>query len=123
MAAQLARRPEAMLRALSTEELGITGSQSNPVQSAVAASVSTGLGAMIPVIPFVFTTGTEAIALAAVVSLIAHFFVGAAKSLVYATEAVGGGSRNDARGRGGWRHHLPGGAESPVLIANARLPT
>jgi len=71
-----------MLRALSTEQLGITGSQSNPVQSAVAASVSTGLGAMIPVIPFVFTTGTEAIALAAVVSLIAHFFVGAAKSLV-----------------------------------------
>ena len=35
-----------------------------------------------PVIPFMITTGTVAIVLAAVVSLIAHFLVGAAKSLV-----------------------------------------
>ena len=37
---------------------------------------------MIPVIPFIFTTGTTAIVIAAAVSLIAHFLVGAAKSLV-----------------------------------------
>ena len=39
-------------------------------------------GAIIPVIPFMFTTGTVAIVAAAIVSLVAHFLVGAAKSLV-----------------------------------------
>jgi VIT1/CCC1 family predicted Fe2+/Mn2+ transporter len=34
------------------------------------------------VIPFIFTTGTVAIVAAAIVSLVAHFLVGAAKSLV-----------------------------------------
>jgi vacuolar iron transporter family protein len=82
MAAQLARRPDAMLRALSTEEFGVAGEHADPTQAAVAAGISTGLGAIVPVIPFIFTTGTVAIVTAAVISLIAHFLVGAAKSLV-----------------------------------------
>ena len=48
----------------------------------MAAGISTGLGAMIPVIPFIFIRAPSAIVVAAVVSLIAHFLVGAAKSLV-----------------------------------------
>ena len=44
--------------------------------------MSTGLGAIVPVIPFIFTTGTVAIILAAIISLVGHFLVGAAKSLV-----------------------------------------
>ncbi len=82
MAEQLAARPEAMLKALSAEEFGIAGDRGDPKQAALAAGVSTGLGAIIPVIPFIFTTGTVAIVVAAVISLIAHFLVGAAKSLV-----------------------------------------
>ena len=82
MAAQLARQPDAMLRALSAEEFGITGERGDPSQAAIAAGISTGLGAIVPVIPFIFTTGTVAIVIAAIVSLIAHFLVGAAKSLV-----------------------------------------
>ena len=82
MAAQLAKQPDAMLRALAAEEFGITGDRGDPVQAAVAAGVSTGLGAIVPVIPFIFTTGTVAIVTAAIISLIAHFLVGAAKSLV-----------------------------------------
>jgi vacuolar iron transporter family protein len=82
MAEQLSRHPEAMLRALAAEEFGITGDRHDPRQAAVAAGVSTGLGAIVPVIPFMFTTGTAAIMLAAAVSLVAHFLVGAAKSLV-----------------------------------------
>jgi vacuolar iron transporter family protein len=67
-----------MLQALSAEELGVTQSGTgDPAQSALAAGISTGLGAIIPVIPLMFTTGT-----AAIVSLAAHFLVGAAKSLV-----------------------------------------
>jgi VIT1/CCC1 family predicted Fe2+/Mn2+ transporter len=48
----------------------------------LSASVSTGLGAIVPVLPYFFLTGTTAILVAFVVSLIGHFAVGAAKSLV-----------------------------------------
>ena len=83
LAEQLALRPDALLQALTTEEFGIAGHPGgNPVESAVAAGLSTGAGAIIPVIPFMITTGTVAIVAAAVVSLLAHFLVGAAKSLV-----------------------------------------
>ncbi len=82
MADQLAKQPEAMLRALSMEEFGISGDRGDPKQAALAAGISTGLGAIVPVIPFIFTTGTVAIVTAAVISLVAHFLVGAAKSLV-----------------------------------------
>jgi vacuolar iron transporter family protein len=83
LAAKMAEHPQAMLQALSAEELGVTeAGTGNPAQSALAAGVSTGLGAIIPVIPFMFTTGTAAIAAAAIVSLVAHFLVGATKSLV-----------------------------------------
>jgi vacuolar iron transporter family protein len=83
LAEQLARRPGALLQALAAEEFGITDAEGgDPAQAALAAGVSTGLGAIIPVIPFVITTGTTAIVAAAVVSLAAHFLVGAAKSLV-----------------------------------------
>jgi VIT1/CCC1 family predicted Fe2+/Mn2+ transporter len=82
MASQLAKQPDAMLRALTAEEFGIGGERGDPVQAALAAGISTGLGAVVPVIPFIFTTGTVAIVTAAIVSLVAHFLVGAAKSLV-----------------------------------------
>jgi vacuolar iron transporter family protein len=82
LAEQLSRQPDAMLRALATEEFGSAGDGGDPKQAAIAAGISTGLGAIVPVIPFFFTTGTVAIVLAAVISLVAHFLVGAAKSLV-----------------------------------------
>jgi VIT1/CCC1 family predicted Fe2+/Mn2+ transporter len=83
IAEQLSRNPEAMLSALAAEEFGISANTgSDPAQAALAAGISTGLGAIVPVIPFFFATGTVAIAAAAVVSLFAHFLVGAAKSLV-----------------------------------------
>jgi VIT1/CCC1 family predicted Fe2+/Mn2+ transporter/rubrerythrin len=82
LAEQLSRRPDAMLQALATEEFGGVGDRGDPKQAALAAGISTGIGAIIPVIPFIFTTGSAAIVAAAIVSLIAHFLVGAAKSLV-----------------------------------------
>ncbi len=83
MAAQLARNPEALLKALAVEEFGISDtSGANAGQAAIAAGISTGLGAMIPVIPFIFTHGVLGIAISAGVSIFAHFLVGAAKSFV-----------------------------------------
>jgi VIT1/CCC1 family predicted Fe2+/Mn2+ transporter len=83
LAEQMAKRPDAMLTALATEEFGVAaGGGGDPTQAALAAGISTGVGAIIPVIPFMITTGTVGIIAAAIVSLIAHFMVGAAKSLV-----------------------------------------
>jgi VIT1/CCC1 family predicted Fe2+/Mn2+ transporter/rubrerythrin len=82
IAERLGDQPDAMLKALATEEFGTGEQPGSPAQAAVAAGLSTGVGAIIPVIPFIFDTGTAAIVAAAVISLVAHFLVGAAKSLV-----------------------------------------
>jgi VIT1/CCC1 family predicted Fe2+/Mn2+ transporter/ferritin-like protein len=83
LAERLSKHPDAMLQALAVEEFGASGDGGGDAsRAALAAGVSTGLGAIVPVIPFMITTGTAAIVAAAVVSLVAHFLVGAAKSLV-----------------------------------------
>ena len=83
LAERMSKHPDAMLQALAVEEFGASATGGgNATEAALAAGISTGLGAIVPVIPFMFTTGTAAIVAAAVVSLIAHFLVGAAKSLV-----------------------------------------
>ena len=81
LADQLARDPDALMKVHAPEELGGIEASSQPVQSAIAAGVSTFVGAMVPVIPFFWMRGTAAVVTAALVSLVAHFAVGAAKSL------------------------------------------
>lgn len=63
---------------LNTTEEGL----SNPITSALSGAVSTAVGAFIPIIPFFFVSGLRAVIIAAIVSLIAHFAVGASKSLI-----------------------------------------
>jgi VIT1/CCC1 family predicted Fe2+/Mn2+ transporter len=81
LADQLAQDPDALMKIHAPEELGGIEASSQPVQAAVAAGVSTFIGAMVPVIPFFWMRGPAAVVTAALVSLIAHFAVGAAKSL------------------------------------------
>ncbi len=81
IAERISRDPEAMLKAQTSEELGGGDAGADPVQSALAAGISTFVGAMVPVIPFFFVRGTPAVIVAFAVSLIAHFLVGASKSL------------------------------------------
>jgi VIT1/CCC1 family predicted Fe2+/Mn2+ transporter len=50
--------------------------------SATSGAISTAVGALIPIIPFFFMSGVWAVVVAAIISLIAHFAVGAAKSLI-----------------------------------------
>ena len=79
----IARNKDQLIRALARERLNITEEGlSKPVISAVSGALSTAVGAFIPIIPFFFTTGLPAVILAAVISLLAHFAVGAAKSLI-----------------------------------------
>jgi vacuolar iron transporter family protein len=83
MTERLADRPEEMLRTLVQEELGLSEDRlPDPVRSALVGTASTGLGAMIPVLPFFLLAGESAIIASAIVSIVAHFGVGAAKSLV-----------------------------------------
>lgn len=81
LAEKLSGDPEALLKVLASEELGGAEAPGSPVQSALAAGISTFLGALIPVIPFFFMKGLIAVVVAFVVSLIAHFLVGASKAL------------------------------------------
>jgi VIT1/CCC1 family predicted Fe2+/Mn2+ transporter/rubrerythrin len=83
MVNHIASDPEQLLRALSAERLGSSEEAlSNPLVSASSGALSTAVGAIIPVIPFFFMQGIPAVIAAAVVSLAAHFVVGAAKSLI-----------------------------------------
>jgi VIT1/CCC1 family predicted Fe2+/Mn2+ transporter/rubrerythrin len=79
----LSKNPDQMLRALAFERLNQTeAALRNPWTSAFSGALSTAIGASIPVIPFFFLGGYPAVILSAVVSLGAHFAVGAAKSLI-----------------------------------------
>ncbi len=80
---RLAQQPEQFLRTMAHEELGISQeSFPNPWVAAISAMLSTAIGAFIPIIPFFFMQGISAIIAAALISLVAHFAVGAAKTLV-----------------------------------------
>lgn len=81
LAERLSRHPEAFLQVLAVEELGGAQAGGNPTEAALAAGLSTAIGAMIPVLPFFWLEGTAGVVAAALVSLVAHFLVGAAKSL------------------------------------------
>jgi predicted membrane protein (TIGR00267 family) len=83
LADRLSKQPEQFLNALAHEELGLNQQAfPNPLVSALSAMVSTGLGAFIPIIPFFFFGGIAAVIWAAVISLAAHFAVGAAKTII-----------------------------------------
>ncbi len=82
-AEHLARDPEQFLKTLAAEQLNLTeDALSNPLVSATSGFLSTAVGAFIPIIPFFFLHGPAAIIAAAVISLIAHFAVGAAKTMI-----------------------------------------
>ncbi|MCL6632633.1 MAG: VIT1/CCC1 transporter family protein [Alicyclobacillus herbarius] len=83
VATRIASNPDQFLQTMAQEELGIhETSTGNPWKSAVFGGISTFVGAIIPLIPFFFLTGFVAMVVAAIVSLAAHFAVGAAKSLI-----------------------------------------
>ena len=83
MAERLQKEPRQFLRTLVHEELGLSEETfPNPWRSTVSATVSTAIGGFIPIIPFFFTIGMPAVIASFVISTLAHFVVGASKSLV-----------------------------------------
>jgi vacuolar iron transporter family protein len=79
----LAKDKTQFVRTLAQERLNTTeDGLRKPLTSAISGALSTAIGATIPVIPFFFLNGYPAVIVAAVVSLLAHFAVGAAKTLI-----------------------------------------
>jgi VIT1/CCC1 family predicted Fe2+/Mn2+ transporter len=83
LAARLIAQPEAALRTLGIEELGMSEqTYPNPWIAALSATLSTAAGAFIPIVPFFFTKGYPAVAMSFAISTGAHFIIGASKTIV-----------------------------------------
>ncbi len=88
----LMKRPEAALAQLAADELGISiGSSQTPLQEGVLTGISTALGAVLPILPFVFLTGSSAIWTGIVISMLAHFAVGASRAIFTGRPALRSG--------------------------------
>lgn len=85
VAERISSQPELFLKTMAQEELGLTErSFPNPLIGALSAALSTAVGGIVPIIPFFFLHGVPAVIASAAVGMIAHFVVGAAKSLITA---------------------------------------
>jgi VIT1/CCC1 family predicted Fe2+/Mn2+ transporter len=83
MAERLAEQPEQFVQAMAQSELGLSEHRfPNQWTSAVSAAISTAIGAFVPIIPFFFMGGLNAVIVSFGISLVAHFAVGALKSLI-----------------------------------------
>jgi VIT1/CCC1 family predicted Fe2+/Mn2+ transporter/rubrerythrin len=83
MASKLGEQPEQLLKILAHEELGLSeASFPNPWRSSASAAISTGIGAIVPVLPYFLLHGPAALLTSFVISTAAHFGVGAAKVVV-----------------------------------------
>src|SRR3954467_15966213 len=83
MAERLAEQPDQMVQAMAQHELGLSEHRfPNHWKSATSAAISTAVGAFIPIVPFFFMSGIEAVIASFAVSIVAHFAVGAVKSLI-----------------------------------------
>jgi VIT1/CCC1 family predicted Fe2+/Mn2+ transporter len=84
VAADAARGGERTLAlALLREERGLEAQHlPRPAVAAATAMVSTAVGALVPIVPFLFGEGLRTMVLSAAISLAAHFAVGALKAAV-----------------------------------------
>src|SRR6201987_3302883 len=83
MAERPAAPPEQFVQAMAQSELGLSEPRfPNQWNSALSAGISTAIGAFVPIIPFFFSGGLDAVIASFGISLVAHFVVGALKSLI-----------------------------------------
>ncbi len=80
-AAEVMKDPERMLAEHVQEELKIGGHEQPPLREGWVTGLATAVGALIPVAPFFFLTGTAAIWTSFVASMASHFLVGAGRSV------------------------------------------
>ncbi len=73
--------PEKALATKVREELDISDSAVTPLKDGMVTGVATLIGAIIPILPFLLTTSQWAIWISLTISMLAHFAVGAARSV------------------------------------------
>jgi VIT1/CCC1 family predicted Fe2+/Mn2+ transporter len=99
IAHRLLADPETALDTLVREELGLDPDElGSPLGAATGSFVAFAMGAAIPVIPYVVTSGAPAFAATSVLSLVALFGVGAGVSLLTGRSALFSGARQVAIG-------------------------
>jgi VIT1/CCC1 family predicted Fe2+/Mn2+ transporter len=80
LAKETMKDPEAALEEKVREELGIGQQNLSPLKEGWITGTATAVGALIPVFPFLFVSGSTAIWTSFIISMAAHFGVGAARS-------------------------------------------
>jgi VIT1/CCC1 family predicted Fe2+/Mn2+ transporter len=91
---RLVANPVQALNTLAREELGLNPDDlGSPWVAAISSFIAFALGAILPLAPFLLGAGSQAIAIAAALSLCALFAVGAALSLFSGRNALWGGAR------------------------------
>ena len=79
-AKEMMKNPEQVLAEKVREELGIGEQNLSPLKEGWITGTATAIGALIPVFPFIFVSGSTAIWMSFSISMAAHFGVGAARS-------------------------------------------
>ena len=80
LASEIAQDKEAWLRTLVEKELGISSEETtNPVKDALVMGVSFVVAAMIPIVPYLFLTGRNAIVISVAGALVGLFVLGMGK--------------------------------------------
>jgi VIT1/CCC1 family predicted Fe2+/Mn2+ transporter/rubrerythrin len=101
VANRLMQQPEVALSQLAQEELGINVEErQSPLQEGVVTGIATGLGAVIPILPFIVLAGAAAVWAAIVLSMITHFLVGASRAIFTGRPAIRSGLEMFAVGMG-----------------------
>jgi VIT1/CCC1 family predicted Fe2+/Mn2+ transporter len=95
LAEEVMRDPEVALDTHAREELGLDPQEGlgSPLAAAGASFVMFAVGALVPLVPFLFTTGTAAVSTSAALSAGALFGVGAAMSYLTGRNPLLSGSR------------------------------
>ena len=76
-------RSAILVQAMAQSELGLSEHRfPNQWTAALSAGISTAIGAFVPIIPFFYSGGLDAVIASFGISLVAHFAVGALKSLI-----------------------------------------
>ena len=91
-ASRLMQDPDAALTEMAREELGIDpGAEDSPLREGIVTGIATGLGAVIPLLSFLFLAGSIAVWVAIVISMISHFVVGAGRAVFTGRPALRSG--------------------------------
>lgn len=94
VAREIMARPEIALETLTREELGFSPDDvASPWVAAISSFLAFSIGAFVPVVPFLFTTGTGAVQGAAIASGLALFGVGTALALFTGRRPLRSGAR------------------------------